>query len=346
MFRKVAVALALLSVPALADQITLKNGDRLTGAIEKSDAKTLVLKTDYAGEIMVQYDQIENIESSGDLHVATPEGKTLVGTVTTSGDKLRVATKDKGTLETPVATVAALRGDAEQTAYEKTLHPPLWQGWDAGLNFGFALTRGNSQSKNLNLAFIGTRQTLRDKLGLYANSVYSANDAPGANPSTTANTAGGGARYDHDLTDKVFAFAAGDFFSDGLQELNLRSVLGGGLGFHVIKSTTTTFDLLGGANYTHESYSTFSRNLAALTLGEELGHKFRSTELFEKGYFFPDLSDTGQYRATFDAGTVTKLNKWLGWQNAFSDVYVTNPPPGTKSNDIVLTTGLNIAFKH
>ena len=49
---------------------------------------------------------------------------------------------------------------------------------------------------------------------------------------------------------------------------------------------------------------------------------------------------------------MTKISKWLGWQNAFSDIYVTNPPiqpPGTpalKKNDIVLTTGLNLAFTH
>jgi hypothetical protein len=34
----------------------------------------------------------------------------------------------------------------------------------------------------------------------------------------------------------------------------------------------------------------------------------------------------------------------LGWQNQFGDIYVTNPPLGKKQNDIVFTTGLNIAF--
>lgn len=35
-----------------ADQITLTNGDRLTGTIVKSDGKELTLKTDYAGEVV------------------------------------------------------------------------------------------------------------------------------------------------------------------------------------------------------------------------------------------------------------------------------------------------------
>ena len=36
---------------AWADQITLANGDRITGAILRSDTKSLVLKTDNAGEV-------------------------------------------------------------------------------------------------------------------------------------------------------------------------------------------------------------------------------------------------------------------------------------------------------
>jgi len=45
-------------------------------------------------------------------------------------------------------------------------------------------------------------------------------------------------------------------------------------------------------------------------------------------------------------GTATKINKWLAWQTAVSDRYLSNPIPGTKSNDIILTTGLNFSFKH
>ena len=98
-------------------------------------------------------------------------------------------------------------------------------------------------------------------------------------------------------------------------------------------------------NYTHESYDLFSRNLVALTLGEELLHKLgKSTIVSEKLYFFPDLNSAGDYRGTFDFGTVTKLNKVLGWQLTFSDIYVTNPPPLKKQNDLIFTTGLNVTF--
>lgn len=332
--------------PALADQISLKNGDRVSGTIARSDGKTVVIHTDYAGDVTLKWDAVQSIQSEGELHVESQGGKTAVGPVSTSDGTLDIATKS-GTVETPIAGVQSIRSDSEETAYERTLHPGLFKDWKGGLNAGFSLTGGNSQTTNLALGFTATRQTQHDKLVAYSNSVYATNNAPGAVPSTTANTAGGGLRYDHDITKRMFGFGAADFFADALQGLNLRSVFSGGAGVHAIKKDRTTLDFLGGLNYTHESYTVLSRNLVALTLGEELMHKLgKSTLLNERLYFFPDLNSAGDFRGTFDFATVTKMNAWLGWQNSFSDVYVTNPPAGKKQNDLILTTGLNVSFGH
>lgn len=358
----VSLLFVLCAIPLLADQVTLKNGDRLTGTIVKSDGKALVLKTDFAGDVTVKFDAIQGITSTSDLHVVMSDGKTAVGPVTTSGDNVVVATRAAGPVEAPRASITTLRSPSEQAAYEKSLHPGLSEGWDGGLKLGFALTRGNSATKNLAIAFLAVRKGAKDKLSLYSNSIYSTNDVSGASPSTTANAIGGGARYDHDLAPRVFVFVNGDFYHDELQRLDLRSIFGGGLGWHAIKSASTTLDLLAGVNYTHESYSAFtipdppnppievlaiSRNLAGLTLGDEFMHKVsKSTVITQSLYFYPDLTHTGEYRGAFAFGTVTKLNKWLGWQNSFGDVYVSSPPQSKKQNDILFSTGLNFSFMH
>jgi putative salt-induced outer membrane protein len=362
MHKRIAIALLLcLAVPAFGDQITLKNGDRLTGTIEKSDGKALVIKTDYAGEVTVKFDAIQSIESTGDLTVSLSDGKKVVGPVSTSGDNLVVATKSSGPVQAPKASITTLRSPAEEVAYQKSLHPGFGEGWNGGLNLGFALTRGNSQTKNLNIAFNAARKGFRDKVILYTNSIYATNDVPAASPHTTANAIGGGARYDRDVTPRMFGFVNGDFYHDSLQSLDLRSVFGGGLGAHAIKSDSTSLDLLAGVNYTHESYSAFfnppappnvlvpavSRSLAGLTLGDELMHKLgKSTVLTQTLYFYPDLTDMDEYRGTFHLGLITKINKWLGWQNSFGDIYVSNPPTGKKKNDVLLSTGLNFSFAH
>lgn len=361
MQRKFVVGLLLLlAIPALADQIVLKNGDRLTGSITKSDGKQLVIKTDYAGDVTVKFDAIQSITTAGDLNVSLG-GKTVVGPVTTSGDNVVVATKTAGPVEAPMSSITLLRSPAEQAAYEKSLHPGLLEGWNGGLNLGFALTRGNSETKNLNIGFNALRKGSHDQLTLYTNSIYATNDLPTASPHTTANTIGGGLRYDHDFAPRVFGFVNADFYHDALQFLNLRSTLGGGIGLHATKTPSTTLDLLAGLNYTHESYSAFTlppippgtpvaavtRSLAGLTLGDAFMHKVgKGTVITQSLFFYPDLSQTGQYRGTFNFGTVTKLNKWLGWQNSFADIYVSNPPTGTKQNDLQLATGLNFSFTH
>lgn len=330
-----------------ADQVVIKNGDRITGTIEKSDGKTVVIKTDFAGEITVQWDQVKEITSDAPLHVVGQGGKTAVGPVVTTDATIAVKTTSAGTVDVPKGEVTALRSEAEEAAYQKTLHPSLLQGWNGGGTVGFALTRGNSETKSLSVAFTGDRKTTTDEISMYANTVYSTNDAARAVPSTTANATQGGARYSRNLTKRVFAFVGADFQTDALQALNLRSIFGGGLGYHVIANDKTIFDLLGGVNYTRENYVGLDRNLIALTLGEELTQKLgASTVLTEKGYYFPDLNETGEYRATFNLGTITKINKWLGWQNAFGDIYVTNPPVGKRDNDLLLTTGLNFSFTH
>ena len=343
----VVLSLLLLCPTLSADQIVLKNGDRLTGTVVKSDAKTLLLKTEFAGDVTLQWPAIEQISTTQPLHVTLRNGQTVVGPVSTADGNLAVATKGQGTVNEPRAEVTNLRSEAEWTTYEESLHPPITRGWEGGANVGFALTRGNSQTKNLALAFTADRRTMTDRITMYTNSVYATNDAPGAVPTTTANAIQGGIRYDRNLRPRLFAFVSGDFQTDQLQALNLRSIFSGGLGFHAIKNDRTTLDFLGGVNYTHENYTMFNRNFAALTLGEELTHKLGgSTLITQKFYIFPALSDSGAYRGAFNFGSVTRINKWFGWQNAFGDIYVSNPPAGKKQNDIIFTTGLNVSFKH
>lgn len=355
------IALFACSTTLFADQVTLKNGDRLTGTVVKSDGKTLTLHTDAAGDVTLKMDAVQDIKTDAELHVGIKGGKTAVGPVTTTDGKLEIATKTSGNVEVAREDVTVIRNDAEQQAYDKSLHPGLAHGWDGGINVGFSVARGNSETENLALAFNAVHPTLNDKITLYATSIDTTNDL--ATPSTVANLETGGLRYDRNLdASKMFVFGAADFMANALQFLDLRQVYSGGFGFHAIKSERTVLDFLGGINYTHETYSNgapvagfpgifesygHTNKFVALTLGEELSKKVgKSTALTESAYFFPDLQQTGEYRFTFNAGTVTKLNKWLGWQNQFGDIYVSNPPTGAKNNDILFTTGLNISFTH
>ncbi len=148
------IAFLGLSAATFADQVTLKNGDRLTGTVVKSDGKTLILHTEAAGDVTIQFDAITQITTAEELHVSLKDGKTAVGPVTTADGKIEIATKSGGTVEASKDDVKQIRNDAEQQAYDKSLHPGLRQGWDGGVNVGFSVARGNSQTENLALAFL------------------------------------------------------------------------------------------------------------------------------------------------------------------------------------------------
>ena len=63
------LAVFTASTPVLADTIWLKNGDRLTGKIKVFDGGKLLIQTEYAGAIPVDWKQVKTLESDQELLV-------------------------------------------------------------------------------------------------------------------------------------------------------------------------------------------------------------------------------------------------------------------------------------
>jgi putative salt-induced outer membrane protein YdiY len=346
---RLAVLLIVVLAPAVfADQITLKNGDRLTGTIITSDAKTLVLKTEYADAVTIKWDFVQQIESSQSLYVGTKGGQVIVGPVTTSDGKLAVATKESGSVAVAKADVTSLRNADEEkkaeAASERLQHPSLADLWTGSLDTGLGLVTGNSQSSNFSFGLNAVRATKRDKITYYTTAAFARSSLNGVT-ATTAQAVAGGVRYDLNVSDKSFVFGTLDLFNDRFQALDLRMVLGAGGGYHAIKNNRTTLDLLVGGDFDQEFFTTFNRSSAEVLLGESITRKFLASSAFnETLFFYPNLSYTGNYRSTFSLGLVTRLTKVLSWQTSFNDYYLSNPVPGRKTNDLLLSTGLRLTF--
>lgn len=343
-----ALLVATLAPAAYADQITLKNGDRVSGTIVTSDVKTLVMKTEYAGAVSIKWEFVQQIESSQPLYVGTKGGQVIVGPVTTSDDKLAVATKESGSVPVAKADVTSLRNADEErkaeAALERVQHPRLADLWSGSLDTGLGLVSGNSKSSNFTFALNAVRATTRDKITYYTTSAFARSTVNGVT-ATTAQSVAGGVRYDLNVRDKSFAFGTVDLFNDRFQALDLRTVLGAGGGYHEIKNARTSVDLLVGAAFNREFFTTFNRSSAEVLLGETFTRKlFASSGLTEALFFYPNLTSTGDFRSTFSLGLVTKLTGVLSWQTSFNDYYLSNPAPGKKSNDLLLSTGLRLTF--
>jgi small nuclear ribonucleoprotein (snRNP)-like protein len=302
----------------------MKNGDRVTGAIVKQDGKTITIKTDNFGMVTAPWDEVASLKSDQPVNVVLKDGKTLVGTVAPSDGKLRIATKDAKVDVSP-GEIAAIRDAGEQKAYERLLKPGLLQLWSGGGSIGWAGTNGNAKTLTFTTAFNAARATKTDKISLYFNSIKASALVNGKDAST-AQAVRGGIGYDHNVSPRLFVNVFNDYENDKFQSLDLRFVIGGGFGIHAVKNERSVLNVLGGADYNHSSFSTaLTRNAAEAFWGDEYTVKL-----------------TGAYRVNFDVGVATRIKKWVSWNLAASDRYLSNPVAGRKSNDWLYTTGLGI----
>jgi putative salt-induced outer membrane protein YdiY len=337
------IILGSLSCEAIADQITLKNGDRVTGKVVKADGKNIVLKSDLLGDVTVAFDNVASITSDQPLYVGLADGRTVNGILTTQADKAEIKATS-GEVSVNRSTIQFIRSEAEQRLYESTLNPGLLEQWTGGADFGVALTKGNSDTTNLALGLALARETRHDKTSIYAASIYNRDNTDGVSR-TVASTIRFGLRYDRDFNRSWFGYGFTDLERNGLQELNLRWVLGGGLGYHAIRNDRTNLDILGGLDMNREYFKGLDNDRTSLEaqLGQTLSHKLSSrASLKEQLFFFPNLSDGGQYRINFDTSLVTDITRRIGWQLTLSDRYLSNPPSGFKQNDLLLTTGIRL----
>ena len=344
MIRLASVFLLLLcSASIAADQLTLKNGDRITGTIVKSDGKTLVFKSELVGELTIPVESVSQVVADQPLYVVMNDGSTINGVVKLSGDQTEIRTSNKA-LTVARSSIQVIRSEEEQIRYESTLNPGIFDQWSGGADLGVAITKGNSDTTNIALGLAMSRETLRDKTSLYAASIYN-RDSTGGDSRTVANTIRFGGRYDRDFNKNWFGYVFSDLERNGLQQLNLRWVVGGGVGYHAIRNERTSLDLLGGMAMNREYFEGVDndRTSAEAQLGQTLSHQFNSrVSLKEQLFFFPNLSRGGEYRINFDTSLVTDITRRIGWQLTLSDRYLSDPPGGFKQNDLILTTGIRV----
>lgn len=329
---------------AWADQVVMKNGDRVTGSIVKKDGKNLTIKTEHFGVVTTSWDQVESVTADKPVHVVLPDGKTVQGTLATTNGKVEVTTKD-AKLSLAPADVATIRDDAEQKAYERFLKPGWGQLWAGTGSVGFAGTSGNAKTLTFTTGITAARVTRTDKTMLYFNAIKASALVNGTN-SQTAQAVRGGIGYDHNLHPRLFVNVFNDYEFDKFQNLDLRFVLGGGFGWHAVKTERSRLDFLGGGDFNRSSFNTpLTQKSAEFYWGDEYSLKLAAaTSLVQSFRMFNNLTTTGSYRVNFDLGMSTKLSKRLNWNLSVSDRNLNRPAPGRKANDLLYTTGLGITF--
>ena len=219
----------------------------------------------------------------------------------------------------------------------------------ASFGLGASFASGNSKSSNLALTGDAVRATDQDKTSLYGTALRSSSDG-----TTTGEQVRLGGRYDYNLSPLMFGFGGLDLERNKFSNLKRRGQLTGGLGYHAVKTPATVWDLFGGVAYSSDKF--FSSTLidgakrtsygyASLFLAEESTHKLsESTSAKQRFALYPNLKNSGEFRATFDAGLAVAMSKAMNLNVGFGLTHNSEPGPGRKTTDSLLTTGISVKF--
>jgi putative salt-induced outer membrane protein YdiY len=227
---------------------------------------------------------------------------------------------------------------------------PLDGQWRGSLGLSASLSAGNSESASFSAKLDATRASPDNKWSIYGTSLYGKRRLAEGDEKT-ADNGRLGTRYDQDLTPTVFGFGLAEAETDRLADLDYRTTLALGVGYHFFRTPENTFDVFTGLAGTRTKYDPdlstppSSGSATELLLGEESSHKLNETlSLKQKLTIYPSIDGSGEYRSVFDASLIVGLTSRLSLQVGLQNKFTSDVPEGVKKSDTLLLTGLNVRF--
>jgi Protein of unknown function, DUF481 len=305
--RHCAFVLCLLSLPALADEVTLVNGDRITGELKARSGAHLVLQTEYAGEISIRLADVRS-----------------VSLVDSAGNVLQFGPDELATLDpAPYKRVGAVTygGRALVSA---------------------AYTRGNTSSEE---GHADGEFTARAKE--YRYQLSGRVDRRSENFGDESSAWLAGASYDRFFEKDRFLYARGSFEHDAAKDIDQRAAAGAGFGVQVVEAAAANLSLRGGLDYVTvdriegpgEEYPAFGWGAKASVT--PWGPR---VELFHEQEGFWNLEDTDVVVVRSKTGMRMPLVERLHATAQLNLDWERRPAPGRVSTDSTLLLGLDYVF--
>ena len=340
-----AAPLVAVAKPA-EDVVHLRNGDRLSGKLLSVDEKSLRFAAHGNAAISIPWSDVVRLRTVDPYRTTLKKGSALEAPFVASekGDVFRVRT-ELGPIELPkkeiakVESFADIAARAAKEAEERKFH--LRKVWSGKLGLGYAETSGNSVARNINTVFEATRKTSADKLFLDAQ--YNRTVAGDVR---SADLVRGGMRLDVNTTPSNFYFLFGRLEIDKIQDLDLRTTVGAGLGHTYYDRPGAHLDLGWGFTYVRDNYEAAPTNsdvtfLTSLNWNRKTG---ANSSFSERLLYYPNVSEFSDFRiesdTKFDYALSDNLSLSIGVVNRFDNT----PNAGKKKNDLTVTTSITRKF--
>jgi putative salt-induced outer membrane protein YdiY len=316
---------------AISDELILDNNDRLTGTVSTLENGTLILKTDYSEPIRIKTDRIRQIFTDQSVEVHLESGEVLKGKLKSEDGRVVV--------EPSMERAATAFQWNRVTAINPPTVPPVK--WTGSVTAGGYTESGNSDRTGATLGFNAVRRAERDRYSLRFLYNYAEEDNQ-----LSARDYYGAAKYDYFFTKKFFGYLSAEGLSDEFKDLNLRIVLGPGVGYQIWDIPEKSLSVEAGLSFFSEDLDQgVDDQWITGRLAANLFWKLYDSLVFNDYLvIYPSLENTGEYQLRNEAALSTPLAS--GWSLRLANIleHDSAPPVNVKKSDWLTTLGVQYGF--
>ena len=238
------ILMVLLMSYAHADEVIMKNGDRLKGEVVSMEAGKLIFKTPYANRNVIPWDQVKRLTSEKTLEISLPDKETLKGKAIIAEDGALILKPETGPAAPPIPM-------GQVIAMARPKPPDEWK-FTTRISAGLNIEHGNTEKQtfqgDLNLEL--SKYPYRIKFYGELN-----REKAGDPPVDTENNGLMNLDFNRFISKKWYLFGNNQAQQDKFEDLNLLWSVAAGAGYRVWESKRKNFTLKIGPSYVSERYT-------------------------------------------------------------------------------------------
>ena len=317
------------------DVVILKNGDHVTGEIKSLDRGKMRLSTDYMGTVEIEWSKVEQVTSQFLFEVETEAGLRTFGSLGPAAEPETMEILGEGSRNTVQQTLVV-----RMTQLEAGFLARL-QGF---VDMGFSFARANRATE----WSLGSELSARNEIRQFRVTVSSLFNDRKALESTTSNVLT--VDWTRFFSDRWLVTGLATFTQNQELDLDLRSVVGGDLGRHLIQNNRSLLTVRGGAVFTRERFTGPDPGRSNIEGKGTIVYELFSFDAPEMDIIttltvLPSFSDWGRIRADLDTRIRYELFNDFFWGITLFDNYDSDPPSeGSERNDFGINTSVGWSF--
>lgn len=318
-----------VSATAGADEIVLEHGDVITGTFLRLENKWIHFETDYAKPLEIKKDRVRRIFTEKEVSLKMETGEIIKGRLKTTEDDRILVERSAGAQPVFLSWERVKAINA----------PPVK--WSGNLVLSGTRESGNSDRQSASISLDAKRRSEKERFTVHLRNNYSEED----DEVTTRNTYGS-LKYDYFFSRRFYGFLSIEALYDKFRDINLRTVVGPGVGYQIWDDDRKSLSVELGVAYHNEDLIEgeddywFTGRVAA-DFSYQLGG---GIEFSDHVIYYPRLDDPGDYQLRNEASVSTRLLSSWALQLSHILQYDSEPEAGVDKSDEILALGLQYSF--